>query len=123
MLQNGVDPLQALPQAPQLAGSEERLVHVVPHFVWPAGQAVPVQAPLIQFGVDPPQTRPHAPQLLASLLRSAQRPPQQVWPLEPQLFPQAPQFGSDDRLAQVYDPQLPHRRRGSLPHDRQAARH
>ena len=65
-MQCGVDPPQTFPQAPQLALSEERLVQVVPHIVWPAGHALPVQVPLMQFGVDPPQTCPQDPQLLTS---------------------------------------------------------
>jgi hypothetical protein len=86
---------QTFPQAPQLAASVDVLTHAVPQRVWPATHALHV--PFTQYGVAPLQTRPQAPQLPVSVLRSAQRPLQHDLPLALQLFPHAPQFGSDLR--------------------------
>jgi hypothetical protein len=64
---------QAFPQEPQLAGLLLRSTQVVPHFVWPLGHAISLQAPLMHC-VPAPHTRPQEPQLLGSVLKLTQRP-------------------------------------------------
>jgi hypothetical protein len=104
-----------VPQAPQLFGSLELLVHVPAQFSWPDWQEV-THAPVLH-SVPDEQAWLQVPQLLLSDCRSThavpQRvalgphaaaphiPPEQVWPV-PHALPQAPQLlGSVLRAVQT----------------------
>lgn len=79
---------QALPQEPQLSGSEEVRVHTPPQLVKPGPQ---VHVPLLQVGFVPPQVELQAPQCCRSLLVFTHRPLQFVNPTGQVVVPeQAP---------------------------------
>jgi hypothetical protein len=100
---------QAVPHAPQLAGSESSVAQPIPQRVWPMGHiAVPVHIPAPHVWPIA-QVRPQAPQFKLSVAVSThvplqfvcpaghiiielpQRPAVQTWPAE-QTVPHAPQF-------------------------------
>jgi len=70
LLQTGVPPEQAFPQAPQLLASESRFTQDVPHAV-PTLQVNGVQVPPTQM-LPAEQALPHVPQWSGSFCRSAQ---------------------------------------------------
>src|SRR4051812_44342367 len=111
---------QALPQAPQCAGSEERSRQrsAAPQYSNPTEQSARTHSPPRHSVATSPlsQTMPHTPQLPGSLLRSTQPLLQRVKPgsheprqdpllhdrPSPQTLPQEPQFaGSEPRSMQT----------------------
>jgi len=118
-LHSGVEPLQTLPQAPQLFGSPRTFTQLDPHWVRPVAQLTVTHAPETQAW-PPAQAVPHLPQFAGSYCtfeHTAVEPlPHRVSPVEQDVehtpalhtwpaehfVPQAPQFcGSVWKFVQI----------------------